>query len=275
MTDFSEVVPDLAQPVKKDKFKLWGAEVDAAGSAAQVAIADNAAAITDLAEVVDQNATNTNNALANQSNRIDALEAIHNPPPVPTIVMADLGGPFEKGVARQVNLVATVTPNGAVIDARRFMEGAAQISLEPSNNMDETIAGVVGTRTFRAEADYDNGGTETISASQTVNFYAPTYFGMGPEGSENEAFVKSLTKQLVANRAGVRSFTGVSERFYFAYPDSFGPLQSVRDASGFSLLDSFEIFNLNFTLPDTTVEPYRLYRSDRDLSPTDFDLEFS
>lgn len=205
------------------------------------------------------------------------LEGYFFPNVAPTVVWTTSTALREKGLLQSVTLAATVTPNDGTITLRQFKQGATVLSTQATNSMSFAVS-IKTTQSYDAYVEYNfqGGATQTVTASTTLTFVAPTYFGVGAAGNENEAFVEGLTKALASSRTQTRSFSPTNQRFYFAYPQSFGLLTSIKDPNNFEIFDTFTRFDLTFTLADgTTTEPYYLYRSNNNTTQTNFNLSFS
>lgn len=206
------------------------------------------------------------------------LENYFFPAVPPTLSFSGLGGPYEKGLERNLNLSATVTPNDATIDLRQFKQGASVISTEASNSMSETVTNIKDTVTYTAYVEYTLSGTggQTLSQNRTASFYAPSYYGSGAAGNENETWVKAnLTKTIRSNNNLTANFSPVLERYYFAYPQSFGVVSQVLDPNNFDITDAFTQFTATFTLADGSTEDYYIYRSNDDTTQVAYQLRFN
>lgn len=206
------------------------------------------------------------------------LENYFFPAVPPTLSFSGLGGPYEKGLERNLTLSATVTPNDGTIDLRQFKQGASVISTEGSNSMSETVTNIKDTVTYTAYVEYTLSGTsgQVLSQNRTANFYAPSYYGTGADGNENETWVKAnLTKTIRSNNNLTANFSPVLERYYFAYPQSFGAVSQVLDPNNFDITDAFTQFTATFTLADGSTEDYYIYRSNDDTTQVAYQLRFT
>lgn len=206
------------------------------------------------------------------------LEGYFFPAVAPTISFSSLGGPYEKGLERSLNLSATVTPNDGTIDLRQFKQGASVVSTEGSNSMAETVTLIKATVTYTAYVEYTLSGTggQILSTNRTASFYAPSYYGSGAAGNENEAWVvANLTKTIRSNNNLTANFSPTLERYYFAYPQSMGAVSQVLDPNNFDITSAFTQFTATFTLADGSSEDYYIYRSNDDTTQTAYQLRFS
>lgn len=232
-------------------------------------------------ESFDGNRTITRSGLPNinvgGTTTAEFLENLCFPAVPPTLSFSSLGGPYEKGLARSLSLSATVTPNDAAsIDLRQFKQGATVISTEASNAMSESVSSIKTTVTYTAYVEYMLDGAQTLSANQTASFYAPSFYGVGAAGNENETWVKAnLTKTIRANRILTATFNPTLQRYYFVYPQSMGALSSVLDPNNFEVISGFTQFTATFTLADGSSEPYYIYRSNDNTTQSGYQLRFN
>lgn len=194
-----------------------------------------------------------------------------------SLSMSGLGGPYERGLARSLNLSATVTPNDGVVTLRQFKQGASVVSTEGSNSMSETVTGIKATTTYTAYVEYTlSGSPETKSVSRTASFYPPSYYGVGAAGNENEAWVvANLSKTIRGNHNLTANFSPTLERYYFAYPQSFGALSQVLDPNNFDVTSAFTQFTDTFMMADGETIDYYIYRSNDDTTQSGYQLRFS
>lgn len=116
-------------------------------------------------------------------------------------------------------------------------------------------------------------GIENSSKEVTATFVAPSYYGvLSGNASENE--IKSLGKNLFLPDNKTLSFTPLEQRFYFAYPSSFGELSKIKDQNGFDITDDFILRVENFTMEDSTIESYNIYEFNSDTTQTNFLILF-
>lgn len=205
------------------------------------------------------------------------LEGYFYPATDLALSMNSLGGPYELGLERNLNLVATVTANDGIVSLRQFKQGATVISTEATDAMSETVSGIKDTVTYTAYVEYElSGSPETKSVSRTASFYAPSYYGVGAAGNENETWVKAnLTKTIRANNDLTANFSPTLERYYFAYPQSMGAVTLILDPNNFDITSAFTQFTATFTLADGSSEDYYIYRNNDDTTQTSYQLRFS
>ena len=186
----------------------------------------------------------------------------------------------EEGTTIDLALQVNVTANDETVFSNGRIEDTAgnQLATFPASAGAQTaslITGIDSSRTFVAKLDVGGNGTpETLSANRPVTFVAPTYFGVGAEGL-TEPDIKALTKVLRtrANHNNV-AFSPVNQRFYYAYPDEFGPVRQIKDPNDFDVTASFQSRVENFALADGSLKAYRILYNNSDTSQTDFHLDF-
>lgn len=185
----------------------------------------------------------------------------------------------EKGTIVTLNLTATITANDETIFSNgRLLNGAntqvGTFNAAPGNQAVTPIGGLTQNDTFRALVDIDNNGNPiTIQASRVLSFEAPTYAGAGPLGL-NESQIKNLTKFVRARANHTVAFSPTNQRFYYAYPATFGLLARIIDPNNFDVTASFQSVTEIFTLADGNQELYRIYFNNADTTQTNFNLRF-
>jgi hypothetical protein len=100
-------------------------------------------------------------------------------------------------------------------------------------------------------------GAQSILTDKTI--VNPYYYGVGDKGL-TPLQVSMLTKVLEGNTP---SFTAevspVSQVWYFAYPDSYPALKSIKDQNGFELIDDFKVTTGNIINLSGEKTTYRIY----------------
>jgi hypothetical protein len=80
----------------------------------------------------------------------------------------------------------------------------------------------------------------------TTYFYSPFYSGVG-SAALNVAGLQALTKSVSAKSSKTISYTTVNQKFYFAYPASYGDLSSIIDQNGYTITSAFTKTQVTFT----------------------------
>jgi hypothetical protein len=89
---------------------------------------------------------------------------------------------------------------------------------------------------------------------------APYYYGEGAKDLTSLQ-VSELTKAFQKNTSSfTTTVSPVGEIWYFAYPDSYPPLSSIRDENGFELISDFTMTTGNKIItPSGKIVTYRIY----------------
>jgi len=186
----------------------------------------------------------------------------------------------EKGTTVTLNLQVNVTAedettfsNGRIEDATGNV--VATFTASPGTQTATPITGIMANQTYTAKLDVaNNGEPETLSANRSVIFVAPTYYGVGAAGLA-EPDIKAMTKVL-RQRSDHNNvpFSPTNERFYYAYPNSYGAVARIIDPNNFDVTASFNARQESFALADSTPEAYRIMYNNADTTQTDFRLDF-
>lgn len=177
-------------------------------------------------------------------------------------------GVKEKGVpVTSSTLTASVTKRSTAISRIQFFLNG--VSINDNNPPANTGSGNTSyawtgsfsdTSTFRADVtDVTDGanGPTTASSSVTFTFVYPFFWG----ASAPDAAVGDLTKQVVANsnnrNVGYSGLAG--QKFYYAFPSSYGDLTSIKDENNFEVLGSFTKKSKTWTAADSATVTYTIY----------------
>ena len=81
---------------------------------------------------------------------------------------------------------------------------------------------------------------DVSSASISLSFYAPFYYGVSNKATLEEADIKALTKLIEGKGNKTFKFTGSAVYSVIAYPKSYGKFTSILDPNGFENLSAFK-----------------------------------
>lgn len=174
-------------------------------------------------------------------------------------------GVREPGNNASPALTATYTEHSNPITAVTMFRGVTLIYTDPSPSPTGgtsmfTDTGGYTTTTVTYTAKVTDGTTTTTSNSQTITAAFAYYYGVGAQGL-TPAQVAALTKLVIANTATLtESFTTVNQVAYFAYPDSYPALTSIKDINGFETISSWNVSTGNsITNGFSQTTTYRIY----------------
>lgn len=204
-------------------------------------------------------------------NRVSTLESIP-----PTLSMTAFSAK-EKGTSFTPSITGTVTLNDGTITQIRVKQGSIVLNTSTAANISFTSTAITTNTTYTIEVDYSlpGGGSGMLTASQTVSFFAPSYYGSGAAGL-NETQIKTLTKVLRSSRAASNlSYNLSGNRPYHVYPKSYGLVTLIRDQNLFDVTAGFTISELTFTLASGASEDMYVVMGNDNVTANPFLLSFS
>ncbi len=141
------------------------------------------------------------------------------------------GGNKKKGTSVNVTLSWTVKVNGTAVDpSSQTLNGEAlDVTLRK-----KTFTGVMEDTTYTLVVD-------GVTATQSVKFFNPSYFGVVSPDYQVSSDVSGLTAQ---TNYGSRSLTKTasasgSMKVVYLYPSALGSLTSIKDGNNFDITGSF------------------------------------
>lgn len=163
-------------------------------------------------------------------------------------------------------------------------ETILEIRIKRGSIVIETIVSPVSPYTLNYNDPVRQGETITYNlevvttskvhiSSVVATFTAPTFYG-SEALSANETTIKSLNKGLYLKSDRVINFNPTNQRYYYAYPASFGDLTKILDPNGFIITSEFTKRTETFTLADTTTLSYFVYEFKNDTTQTNFEITF-
>lgn len=118
--------------------------------------------------------------------------------------------------------------------------------------------------------DVYNNITSNLKKYSFVNDF---YYGVIGNVAVDETLIKSLTTLKVLKSNLTDSFTMDSQKILFAYPQSYGDLDSIVDKENFDMISGFTKSVVNLTLNSISV-PYNIYVSNNFIYDNDVVLTF-
>ena len=95
-------------------------------------------------------------------------------------------------------------------------------------------------------------GENTVSKSIGYKFVTPYYVGVSTTDVLTETEITALTKKVETKGSKTVDYTTSQSYMVFAYPKSYGAINSIIDQNGFNITDSF----IQNTLTINSVEYY-------------------
>jgi len=201
--------------------------------------------------------------------------------PTTTISATPSAGLYEVGDAiASVILSSTTTKRSNNINSFIYRKNGVDIFTEPTPNptggaegfTDATgLTGLV-TTTYQARV---SDGTSTGTANAVFTFVPVYYFGVGAPGLNIATDGGGLTKEVRNNTASLtKSFSPVTQVYYFAYPSSYPALTSILDTNGFQIISDWTVTTLNVTNSFGVVTNYRQYEFNNLTTQTGFNITF-
>jgi len=177
----------------------------------------------------------------------------------------------EKGTSQNIELTAIITANQDIISNISIMQGLTTLFTSGTNSFTYTDIGVSSDKTYTLQVAVQGGGAKIQNA--TVNFVAPTYFGVEAIGA-NGATIKTLTKNIFNKNTRTFTFSPTIQRMYYAYPASFGGLSEIKDQNGLIITDGWELQVMDITLANSSVESYNVYYNNSNTTLTNYEITF-
>lgn len=103
-------------------------------------------------------------------------------------------------------------------------------------------------------------GAQSIMSDNAESVVSPYYYGVGDKGLDTTQ-ISMFTKDY---RGSTSPFTvevsPINQVWYFAYPDSYPPLLSIKDQNGFELISDFKVTTGNHMVNSVDENStYRIY----------------
>lgn len=176
-----------------------------------------------------------------------------------------------------VTLTASVTKQSEAIKWVEFFKGST--SLQRFNELGDNVSfnttheeTIRTTTTFTAKV---SDGTQTVTSNLiTYTFVYPFYVGATSESSLNQVTLSASDKVVKTKGNTSKKYTTTQERFYIAYPASYGNLTSILDANQFEILPDFEKGTKTVTMLDQSTVPYTVYLFKNAVTVADFTVTF-
>lgn len=147
----------------------------------------------------------------------------------------------------------------------------------------------------------NNGSTKILTSTTVLNFYSPSFYGVGAAGLD-ETTIKALVDS-DPSATGMRKeiwpksdrnnllFCPTLQKFYYVYPASYGRLSTIIDPNDFTYFDgsadngddTLPFTNGQFTrrakvaftlINEVTSEDYYIYESNDETTQVNFQLDF-
>ena len=192
----------------------------------------------------------SNDLLSDVTNVKQALDSIlaklyYVKPSINSFTASANGGVSEVGTT----ITAPITFNW------EYNKNITTQSLTDCTLADETVriatydSDITTDKTFTLSA---SDGENTVSKSISYKFVAPYYIGVSTTNTLTETEIIALTKKLETKGSKTVNYTTNQSYMVFAYPKSYGAINSIIDQNGFNVTDSF----IQNTLTINSVEYY-------------------
>ena len=151
------------------------------------------------------------------------------------------------------SLIKKGTSINITITSKNFVKGTNDISkiefykgtnLEntqtytTNNNYTYTINDINTDTTLKVRV-YDTEGKYKEVSTKSYKFVYPSYVGVSTTDVLTETEITALTKKLEAKGTKTVNYTTSQSYMVFAYPKSYGAINSIIDQNGFNVTDSF------------------------------------
>jgi hypothetical protein len=194
---------------------------------------------------------------------------------------------YETGSTQNISLNGSITAN----DETLFNTGSIKTytytvaNIPSASTYSTTDTGVSSSTVYRTYFSCSNNGSPTIivSSTKTVNFNYPFLYGTSSDASLNNltlytGLLKDYASTSYTNKT--YSFIGGGTYIYFAYPNSYPNLVTIKDPNNFEILASFQE-TLAVEVTSSVLVPgwknrYKVYRLILPASPNgNFTFNFS
>jgi hypothetical protein len=159
--------------------------------------------------------------------------------------------------------ISQITNLEAFVDNTPRVPVLTSPSANFTNNVTVNLTNTSNNVFLRASSRDKNNQAVTIqSNTRSINFAAPWYYGSGAANLSpaqiQSLFVGPLRKvELPSNKT--ITITANNQKIYFAYPQSWGVLTSIKDENTFENIDGWlNRPNLNFTLANGSTHVYTI-----------------
>jgi hypothetical protein len=216
--------------------------------------------------------TNINGVTPGGTDVVTFLNNLFYPFTQATITLNSFNTVYELGTTLStVSAIGSITTGSLRLNQITNLEtfvgsnGVPQIITQPSTNF--TINAIVNLTntanniTVRANSrDVNNQVVQITSDNATINFAAPWYYGTGAANLSptqiQSLFTGPLKKvELPSNKT--IEVTANNQKIYFAYPQSWGVLTSIKDGNNFENINGWlNRTNLSFTLANGSSHIY-------------------
>ena len=207
----------------------------------------------------------------------DVIDDLLYPTINPTISL-DALSIYEFGASSDssINLTGNIEANTDTISSIIIKRGSTTIQTY-SNPVDPFVLNYIDPIAQATDVTYNievQGATTLFQSSIQAVFVAPSFYGVAAP-SADEATIKGLTKIVESKSTQTLSFSPTLQRFYYAYPNSFGALSKITDQNGFVLTNSFNSYNRTFTLDSGVFVDYIIYEFNANTTQSNFNLTFT
>lgn len=164
-----------------------------------------------------------------------------------------------------VYFIGSITTGDAIIRNLKYKISGNQVGDTVDNPLTTFNIGIgqpIGntTQVSVEVSSIINAVSTTASASQSIQFEAPHYYGTGTVNLLPSQITGNLTKGLSLKYNPTITFTTNDTYMYFAYPNTWGNLSSIKDANNFSQKENFIKTTVNLPLINSTDYSYNIYK---------------
>lgn len=229
---------------------------------------------------INNTITSIQNSIITTNNNLQAeIDAINYIKPSAILSISPSNLIYNTGeTINSVILNSVITKGSKDITEIKYYKNGVQIQDKTTGitlNDSFTDANIISSDvTYYAEV---SDGTSTVKTNEiTINFVTHFYHGLiADTDTVSETLIKSLTALKVLKSNLSETYSPNFQKILFAFPTSYGSLNSINDSEGIDCIDGFISGGLNLTLNGVTV-PYTYYVSDYSIIDTNatFTFEF-
>lgn len=164
-----------------------------------------------------------------------------------------------------VYFVGSITTGDAIIRDLKYKINGNQIGSTVSNPIGLFYVGFAEPISTTSQISVEvssiiNAVSTTVSTSRSIPFEAPHYYGVGAINLSPSQITGTLTKGISLKYNPTITFPTNDSYMYFAYPNTWGNLSSIKDGNNFSQKENFTKTTANLPLINSTVYSYNIYK---------------
>lgn len=166
----------------------------------------------------------------------------------------------------------TVEKSSPIVSVVFYNNGTAFYSVPspPSSGGTSTYTDTTTlTNTTTYTAKVSDSITTVTSSGVTFTFVYPFYYGVGAQALTGSQ-VQALTDLPQVKQNTTVTTSPNNQVYYFAYPQAYGLLTSIKDQNGFNVTAGYTQRTATLTMMDSSNQPYYIYEFNNLTTQTNF-----